>query len=84
MADNMRLLPDGQFFVSATEPDCAAKGSNEPGKRPKQSRLPGAVGTRKNERFPHPDGERQPVDDPACTAVYDQVFSNELHSDVIP
>ena len=39
---------------------------------------------RKNERFPHPDGERHAVDDPACTAVYDQVFSNELHSDVIP
>ena len=37
MADNMRLLPDGQFFVSAIEPDCAAKGPNEPGKRPKQS-----------------------------------------------
>ena len=46
--------------------------------------LPEPLATSEHERLTGRDRERQTVDNAAAPALYDQVFSNELHRDEFP
>ena len=84
MTDDVRLLGERQLSVAAFEPNRAAHRTNEPCQCPEQRRLARAVGASEHERLTGRDRERQTVDNAAAPALYDQVFSNELHRDEFP
>ena len=84
MTDDVRLLGDRQFSVAAVEPNrAAAPGEMNPAIALSNVVLPDAVGASEHERLAGRDRERQPVDNAAPAALYDQVFSNKLHRDEI-